>query len=513
MKKVYLLFGIMMSLLLIGVVKAEGPFNLEFETPRSTNMPGLNVGYKDGYIMVDYGYDNDDSKISTIFRYDSKGKELKQTKFVNKEIVALKAKDNDIYVLYYDFAEDVGDEPVPMYFARLDENLSVKKTVSAPAGYYSVYFNYKYRYGIDLLYITDTGISILFPEDVLYVRTYTRDLSSYDDKELNKNEAMDEYPALKIFDLRNKIVSGKIYPQIISDYANNKYAVAHFERRECDDGDYGKAEKICFNTIVGLYDSEGNKIWSKTLSRDYQSVTEIRIIDNYVAAIAYKEDSSDILIYDMKGNLVQTIKSTSYQAEIIDTEKGFVVIQSSCELGMVRGISASYGNDVVNASQITAKASLPQVEVAYQPSGFDPCCYVAGATAIFGPSALEKSEGHTCYSNHQVYYLYRKIEHKVTQGKGKIQVINQQKPGEPVEFIITPDEGYVLGKVKVTDANGKTVVFTQNRFTMPSADVTIEVEFLVANAKTADIAIIGISIIAIIAAGIVFTQYRKIKEA
>ena len=109
--------------------------------------------------------------------------------------------------------------------------------------------------------------------------------------------------------------------------------------------------------------------------------------------------------------------------------------------------------------------------------------------------------------------MYHKIEHKVTQGKGKIQVINKQKPGEPVEFVIRPDEGYVLGLVKVTDANGNTVVFTQNRFTMPTADVIIEVEFLVANAKTADIAIIGVSIIAIIAAGIVFTQYRKIKLA
>ena len=63
------------------------------------------------------------------------------------------------------------------------------------------------------------------------------------------------------------------------------------------------------------------------------------------------------------------------------------------------------------------------------------------------------------------------------------------------------------------DANGKTVVFTQNRFTMPSADVTIEVEFLVANAKTADIAIVSVSIIALLADLIVFTQYRKIKEA
>ena len=111
------------------------------------------------------------------------------------------------------------------------------------------------------------------------------------------------------------------------------------------------------------------------------------------------------------------------------------------------------------------------------------------------------------------FYLYRNIEPVVTQGKGKVEVIKQQRPGEPVEFVITPDPGYVLGSVKVTDANGNVVYFTSNRFTMPTADVTIEVEFLVANAKTADIAIIGISIIAILAGAIAITHYKKLRNA
>jgi hypothetical protein len=188
---------------------------------------------------------------------------------------------------------------------------------------------------------------------------------------------------------------------------------------------------------------------------------------------------------------------------------------------MVKGASSFFddGDDTIpkSTASLIAKSKI-QMDIVGLTN--NPCCEVYGEFGIFGPITHDTSRaGNTqkeaadliCQGNHQVYYLYRNVETKVTQGKGKIQVVKQQKPGEPVEFIITPDEGYVLGKVKVTDANGKTVVFTSNRFTMPTADVTIEVEFLVANAKTGDVIITTAVLLFILSFVVIMVQKKKIQ--
>ena len=46
-----------------------------------------------------------------------------------------------------------------------------------------------------------------------------------------------------------------------------------------------------------------------------------------------------------------------------------------------------------------------------------------------------------------------------------------------VEFTITPKEGYILKKVVVTNEFGGVIEFTENKFTLPSADVEIYAEF------------------------------------
>ena len=77
----------------------------------------------------------------------------------------------------------------------------------------------------------------------------------------------------------------------------------------------------------------------------------------------------------------------------------------------------------------------------------------------------------------EVYQLLYDINTTVN-GKGTVEVVNNELPGTDVTFKVTPQEGYVLSEVRVTDANGKVVTFTDYTFTMPSADVTIEVIFV-----------------------------------
>lgn len=101
--------------------------------------------------------------------------------------------------------------------------------------------------------------------------------------------------------------------------------------------------------------------------------------------------------------------------------------------------------------------------------------------------------------------------HKSINGEGTIEVIESSKPGEAITFKITPKEGYVLGEVKVTDANGNVVVFTDYTFTMPSADVKIEATFIKeeTNPITSDAVIILCFATMVIAGFVTIYNYRK----
>lgn len=94
------------------------------------------------------------------------------------------------------------------------------------------------------------------------------------------------------------------------------------------------------------------------------------------------------------------------------------------------------------------------------------------------------------------FYIYTK-----TDGNGDVQVSkSSQFSGQEIEFIVTPKEGYILEKVKVTDVNGNILVFTDYHFTMPSSDVLIEATFIKIpnNPNTFDIIILALSVISLI---------------
>ena len=108
-----------------------------------------------------------------------------------------------------------------------------------------------------------------------------------------------------------------------------------------------------------------------------------------------------------------------------------------------------------------------------------------------------------------------KIDTK-TDGHGSITVEKiRAHGGEVVKFTIKPEEGYVLGVVKVTDADGNVVYFTDYTFTMPNANVLIEATFvkksIVPNAETADIAITVVVLLAIITGGFTLSYMRRLR--
>ncbi len=93
--------------------------------------------------------------------------------------------------------------------------------------------------------------------------------------------------------------------------------------------------------------------------------------------------------------------------------------------------------------------------------------------------------------------------------------------GEVIKFTVVPEEGYVLGEVKVTDALGNVIIFKDYTFTMPNANVLIEATFVKVenakaeqkeNPKTADIAIITTAIIFITSVFIIYYSKSKLEN-
>ncbi len=461
MKKVYLLFGLLLSLLLIGVVKAEGPFYLDFDfKPNGTNAVAVaTLPYNDGYLAIDY---INNTKTMVLTSYDIKGNKLDSKTYPNVETILDYLTTDSGTFLMVEFTDE------GYHLIKLDDKMNFKenKSLGSEGGSpLNGAFIYDAKDSLLVSSFTSDGNS---PYEY---RSYKKDLSSYE--ELNENEAIAKafsfYDTFDVNKFINYFSNTSLLPALGDPNKSNVVILAMDRNCPYDSDDCNKYFLLLFNNNAEL-------LWKVAIPKGYYGA-EVKYIDDYIAVSVEGGNflqEGKILIYDIKGNLIQTMQTKEeghFNGEfdsLRNTPRGFAVVERSC------------------ISNVTANPT----------------------------SQVQKDMYHLvdCQSStHHVYYFFHQIITKVTQGKGKIQVIDRQIPGEPVEFIITPDPGYVLGSVKVTDANGNVVYFTSNRFTMPSADVTIEVEFLVANAKTGDIAITMIIILAILTASVTVIQYRRLK--
>ncbi len=509
MKKVkYLLCAFLLSILLIGVVKAEGPYYLDFETEDLEGVnAGINIGFKDGYITFDYDYS---SQKTYATMYDVQGKETKFKTLSNKRVQYAVSKDNDIYVIYQDNEDK-------FYLAKLSDNLSVQESVYL-ASNFGYYYDLYTREGIEYIHVTDEEVYVILgvEDNTIYSLFTSRDLTKEPEvKELKDSNLKKYYPEFETYQILQEVSGFNHYNRV--NYKEGYIVASIYDDSMCEENaalgepspTIVNPDSECAQIYVELVTPEKKLAWKKNFSSDYSNISEVRIIDDYAAIIAKKKGGSDLLIFDKKGNLVQKISTTSNYSKIIDTERGFIIAQNSCELLL----GAAHTNITLkqNSSNLTQGSKSP-VNIQY--GYLDPCCKIGPSTGGGYQSPETDSQGtRLCKDNHEVYYLYHDIKTIVSEGKGTIEVINHQKPGVPVTFVVKPEEGYVLGIVKVTDSLGNVVYFTDYTFTMPSADVTIEVTFVKAeqkeNPKTADIAITLIIIGAIFSGFMLIINKRK----
>ena len=259
------------------------------------------------------------------------------------------------------------------------------------------------------------------------------------------------------------------------------------------------ANYIEFDAKLGLFDKDFNKKW-EVVNKDYAIFFGTKVIGNHIVTIGLNIDmpessyeqfiriptgiigigdvielvdsnviqnteiNTDILIYDLEGNLVQTIHG----------EDNLFINLHPGESGFITTNIAKINEYIAN-QQVSGSSAPQQITVTM---------------------------------SNEVWHFDNNIETEV-KGEGTVDVVESSRPGDSVTFVVQPKEGYVLSVIKVTDENGNVLTFTDNTFTMPSANVKIEVVFI-KNPDTADIAIISIIVVLGIAGFIAYKNRKKI---
>ncbi len=483
-KKFYTLFAILISLLVINVVKAANIYDLDWQTQYNDGVTAaVGVDFNGGYATVDYTPDG-----AIITSHNLRGQKIKEKNIGMYYVYELTAYEDELYVM-----GGIGQD---YFIARYDKDFNQIKKISI--GNVSRVLNFK-KAGISILRVDKDNV-LYFDGTLNKIIKLDRNLEN--PVEINLTEAVvNEYEPMAIVadSLPNSFLNLKTITA--NTISKNSFAIGVKNYSSCDIGAAKEHNNVgfapCAITEIYYFDSNGQQKWSKQLN-DYDIILELRYIDNYLAVVAVQKNSEkmDILIYDEKGNLVQTISSEAGWMNITDTNAGFMVTEGYCSTFALAGASLVEQQEI-RLPIDNLKSALDADLKSESSTG---CC------------SMHKGAQGSCVSIHKHYYLVRSIETKVNKGKGTVQVAKSSKPGEPVTFTVTPEPGYVLGEVRVTDANGKVLIFKDYTFTMPNADVLVEAEFLPANPETKDIAIVAIAILALAAGAVIILQRKKLKE-
>lgn len=233
-------------------------------------------------------------------------------------------------------------------------------------------------------------------------------------------------------------------------------------------GDYCKSST--WRGFVAKLDKNKNLLWYKTATANTHYYDIDGVSAGYIVVVAYKDNTllgeprnldrviSNLLVYDKNGNLVET-------------------------------------HDV--AEEINADA----VDISHIMSFND--CLTLQAWAYDENDVL---------SSYLIKYTPN-YEIKKEAPHGTVTINNFAKSGEEVELAITPDINYMIKDVIVTDLYGNEIPVTDNKFIMPSSDVTVKVTFTqIVNPKTG-MNIIGIISLLTIIVGISIYSSKTLKKS
>lgn len=446
-----ILFILTIIFCFIGIVNAEGKTWIEYDW-------SLKQGPSSNWLYYDYTIEDTDGYITTSVNENVRGV-LRKVSKDGKEIIWEQAEDSAVflnigqddnyyytaaYVTAYEFAgefylcrhsKETGEMEDCLFLDDSDKEI-----------YYAEIYTHE-----DKIYVT--GMGKIAEGEYGVSRFYTID-SKTDTFELENAQDYSEVPTNKLEELtyyRDQAIADKwyeLYPDktekiTISNQfiSGNAYYIV---------GDATKDGQT--RGFLMKADLDKNILWVKKSEVGYHYFDASSPSTSYVAVVAYKDEAqigaqrnpenveSYIYVYDSEGNVVET-------------------------------------HDIA-------------IEIGVKRADITSLTYCGDAILVQAYAYDDNDQ----FSSYLVRYLPNYAIYKKITGQGTVDVIEKSHSGESVTYTITPEKGYVLEKVTITDVYGNVIETTKNVFTMPSADVIIEVTFLPENPNTAEIPLLMISI-------------------
>lgn len=511
-----------------------------------------NYPFKDGYVTGKISLKEKKSSIvlySYLTKYDSEGKEENSLTINDSIVFSIKSDKDYLYAFIVDLGDLLTegasneDYNTSLQIIKINEKMEIVSEIditeeiseeldnnSNGTLYFYLISLIPKIIGYDNISITDDEIALLYGSENLIVvdkklkKAKTVSLNERNFKKYFPNkykmieniydyiqeidEIESEMPSPEDFpeslqisidsNDTNSVGSGTHFVMGLPSEADEKYGLyieSQTSTDKLDDAGNSQPYFIGLNAFIEYYNSKEKSLW-KYESTDYLAFLDTHIINDYVVTIGVNFDMSenisintDILVFDSEGKIVQTISDGSFYLGLFPSENGFITTKIS-------GI-----NDQLNVID-----AIPDTLTSLLSGNFNLLDTIDSEINDVEPyEAIDV----TIETNNVVYNLLNKIETKV-EGKGTIEVIDASKTGEKVTFKVTPEKGYVLKSIKVTDKDGKTVIFTDYTFTMPSSDVVIEAIFVTENPETSSFIILSAIAIAIIGGAIFIYNKKKL---
>lgn len=477
----------------------------------------------DGFLVASY---------NSIQKFNAKTGFVKELKFDENAEVFFANRLNNSYIVGYT-VDDVDT------YISIDENLNIKKQVVIDDSYTGPYFDYYY------LSFYDYG-QVFLKDNKLYICNYY--LSNF---------SIDENLNIESFDLED---DGTYFL-----YVERKFAKYYKYGEELKNIDLGCVSEIsrhdgnyivqtCDNRQIYVFDNNLNVIkkinayshyyfytidntfymrsgdnWH-TLDDDLNIVeidespikvdgnlNETSIINNILKQNSEISDSFSLQVVD-GGYFASYIKDDEYYYGFFDNDFN-LKLNLDCDMP-----AYSVNNYILQIDYKKKMLFLYDKEDGFQsslalPDGFEYqryfINYISDNYLVFFLNTIDfrSAEGPTYYDTVLLLEIKNEISTK-NDGNGDV-VSNKDKAGvgEEVYITIHPNEGYYLKSLTVVDVYGNKIEVVDNKFIMPNSDVTIDVTFekVEGNPDTADI--IFISIVALVACGVVyFVNRKKIKS-
>ncbi len=487
-KKNLILFTILtLFTFMLSVSAMENPFSLNWEKEKLAEADSYyfdfnsKMAYKDGYVaLYTDAIRNSGDTTTYLYYYKKDGTLLDNKTYDDMNIIKATTDGENIYALvcegecYYDYN---------MYLVKIDSSFEVVNLLEInqeDVSYIEDTPAYVSAYGMDTMSIVNNNLYILTRG--FNIIQIDLDLNNY--HVLNGTENRIARYFEKIYNLLELSYEDEMNYTTLDK--NDKYMVyAGYNMCEYDSWFesffYGVGLSSAPEPYFGiacsnegafvLSDLEGNEIWHKHFNED-EDIYDVKLIDDYIVTLKNVIEEKNgqeyslyyIVVYDLEGNIVQTIENDSMYHQLTAIDGGF----------MVNDFNDKYGN-----------------------------------TNLTNDPPINFYDNWLSVTKLEVYSLSYNINSKVN-GEGVVEAPTNSLAGQEVEFSVTPEIGWKLGEVVVRDANGNRIEVNDNKFIMPVSDVTIEVTFvtIIENPNTAAISITGLVLLSL-GLGYIITKFYK----